>query len=111
MARLAPVPVLCFLLLRPSKAYYPGTGVNTLHVSKIQLSDELFAEALKSNIAEYIDKDSRQILVNDPPKMSVEETRAFLDRVNKGIYKGSDLGLPSWEKGQKIYNWILNVSE
>ena len=67
--------------------------------------------AKKSEIAEYLDKNENQILVIKRPEMSAEERRALLDRIKNEDYRGSDLGLPTWEKGQKIFNWILNVSD
>lgn len=80
-------------------------------ITKIELTDELYSEALNSSIKEYLDPNKKMIIVNQrldssllnqPIGLTVELQQILVQRINSSV-------LPNYQKAKAIYDWICNV--
>lgn len=83
-------------------------------INKIWLPAELFAQAEKSSIAQYLDKNKQQISVVDDVWLSQFDLmwkQANLQAGNLGLTDAEKRGYPTYEKCLAILNWICRFRD
>ena len=78
-------------------------------ISAIQLTDDLFAQAVNSDISQYLDKSAKQIIVRIHERASLEELHEAMNNLRTTAYAGNNLankGLPTLEKAARILKWM-----
>ena len=80
-------------------------------ISKIQLSDELYAQAQNSDIAPFLNKEQQIEVISYTP-ISEREAQAVIDNIKSTGFAGNDFlnnGCPTKEKCIRIMNWMTTV--
>ena len=80
-------------------------------ISKIQLSDELYEQAINSDIAPFVN-DAKQIEVISSVPISEQEAQLAIDNMKSTGYAGNDFlnkGRPTKEKCVRIMNWMTTA--
>ena len=78
-------------------------------ISAIQLTDDLFKQAENSEISQYLDKSTKQIIVRVHERGSLEELQEAMNNLRTTGYAGNTIarkGLPTLEKAAKILKWM-----
>lgn len=79
-------------------------------ISKIQLSDELYAQAQNSDIAPFLNEEMQIEVISYIP-ISEDAAQSVIDNIKSTGFAGNEFlnnGLPTKEKCVRIMNWMTN---